>query len=372
MDHDFDEACPAVPGPLGGAPLGVKDIIDLRDHPTRCGSALRADAPPASADAPIVRSWRAAGAVPLGKTVTTEFAFFSPGPTRNPVAPAHTPGGSSSGSAAAVAAGQVPLAIASQTAGSVTRPASYCGVAALVMSRGRFPVDGVVGLAESFDSHGVYAARTRDVELAWSALTRQTTVETTAPPRVLLWLAEGVGELDDEMAAGLERAASSLRAHGAQVEPFPEVALSVDLTTSHPRVMAYEAARERADELARADRLSEPLTALLRTGAAMSRSEYTEARDVLRRGAQRMSQLLATGAVIVGPAALGAAPAGLASTGDPVLSRAWQALGLPQVTVPGLRNEQGLPLGIQVIGAHGREAELLSAAHWVEDGLGED
>lgn len=136
-------------GLLGGVPLGVKDIIDVAGLPTRCGSKLRADHEAVETDAAIVTAWRRAGAVPVGKTVTTEFAFFAPGATRNPADLGHTPGGSSSGSAAAVASGQVPLAIGSQTAGSVTRPVSYCGVAALVMSRGRFALDGVVGLSPS-------------------------------------------------------------------------------------------------------------------------------------------------------------------------------------------------------------------------------
>jgi Asp-tRNA(Asn)/Glu-tRNA(Gln) amidotransferase A subunit family amidase len=358
----------AVGGPLRGAPLGVKDIIDLAGFPTRCGSGLRADQPPAAQDASIVRAWRAAGAIPLGKTVTTEFAFFAPGPTRNPAAPGHTPGGSSSGSAAAVASGQVPLAIGSQTAASVTRPASYCGVASLVMSRGRFPVDGVVGLSPSLDSHGVYAAGVADLALAWSALTGSRDVgrDDVRPPRVLLWSATPLDVVGPEMSEALGAVRDRVQAAGAVVDELPDEQLIADATAAHRVVMAYEAARERAAELAVADQLSQPLAELLRTGAATAEEDYQSARDTVARGAARVSDLLATYDAIIGPAAPGPAPQGLAATGDPVLSRAWQAMGLPVVTVPGLRSSAGLPLGVQVIGRSGSEPEVLAAAGWVE------
>lgn len=368
------EGSPAA-GPLAGVPLGVKDIIDVAGLPTRCGSGLRADAAPAEEDAAIVSAWRRTGAVPVGKTVTTEFAFFSPGPTANPVATDHTPGGSSSGSAAAVGAGQVPLALGSQTAGSVTRPAAYCGVAALVMSHGRFPVDGVTGLSESLDSHGVYAATASDLALAWSALSGEPDVprpgvpDRDEPLRVLLWSAAPLDVLDPAMRDALDTTRVALEAGGARVDDLPEEQLVADLAVAHPVVMAYEAARERASELTVADRLSEPLAGLLRTGAETSRSDYDAARDLIARGRERVSELLASYDVIVGAAAPGPAPRGLGATGDPILSRPWQALGLPVVTVPGLRDAEGLPLGVQVIG-HGRgEGALLSAACTVEQSL---
>lgn len=370
-----NEAAPGARGPLAGVPLGVKDIIDVAGLPTRCGSPLRADATPAEADAAIVSAWRRAGAVPVGKTVTTEFAFFSPGPTANPVATDHTPGGSSSGSAAAVGAGQVPLALGSQTAGSVTRPAAYCGVAALVMSHGRFPVDGVTGLSESLDSHGVYAATASDLALAWSALSGEPDVagegapDRVGPLRVLLWSAAPLGVLDPAMRDALATTRAALEASGVRVDDFPEEQLVADLTVAHPVVMAYEAARERATELAVADRLSEPLAGLLRTGAETAESDYEAARGLIARGRERIARLLGSYDVIVGAAAPGPAPRGLGATGDPVLSRPWQALGLPVVTVPGLRDGDGMPLGIQVIGHHRGEAALLSAACTVEQSL---
>ena len=356
---------PASAGPLGGVPLGVKDIIDLAGLPTRCGSVLRADAPPATVDASIVREWRRAGAVPIGKTVTTEFAFFAPGPTDNPAAPGHTPGGSSSGSAAAVAAGHVPLALGSQTAGSVTRPAAFCGVASLVMSRGRFPVDGVTGLSPSLDSHGMFTATVSDLALAWSALSGEPEVEASVP-RLLVWSSPDVSPA---MENALRTAVSQLRAAGAAVDEFPDPALVAALTAAHPVVMAYEAARERSVELASADRLSDPLAQLLRTGAEKPRAEYEAALDVVASGASRLAEIVTGYDAVLAPAALGSAPSGLAATGDPVLSRPWQALGLPVIAVPGLRDAAGLPLGLQLVGSASGEAALLGTGRWVETAL---
>ncbi|MDJ1135731.1 amidase [Streptomyces iconiensis] len=361
-------------GVLGGVPLGVKDIIDVAGLPTRCGSALRADAPAARTDAPIVRAWRTAGAIPVGKTVTTEFAFFAPGPTRNPAAPGHTPGGSSSGSAAAVASGQVPLAIGSQTAGSVTRPAAYCGVASLVMTHGRFPTDGVVGLSPSLDSHGVYAAGAGDLAVAWAALTGDGPAAPYArPPRVLWWTAAPLRAVEDGMGQALGMLRQRLTAAGAVVDDFPEERLIADVTSAHPVVMAYEAARERAGELALADRLSEPLARLLRTGAATSDADCLAARRTVSEARARVGALFTSVTsydAVVGPAAPGAAPAGTEATGDPLLSRAWQALGLPVVTIPGLRDGAGLPLGLQAIGPARGEGELLALSAWIEERLG--
>ncbi|RSN60460.1 amidase [Amycolatopsis sp. WAC 04182] len=361
---------PGAGGPLGGVPLGVKDIIDLAGVPTRCGSALRANAAPATSDAAIVTAWRAAGAVPLGKTVTTEFAFFAPGPTRNPAAPGHTPGGSSSGSAAAVASGQVPLALGSQTAGSVIRPASYCGVAALVMTHGRYPVTGVTGLSPSLDSHGVFAATVADLAIAWSALSGEPAP--VRPPRILVWSADALEVVEAPMRHAVTEAAKRLREAGATVSAFRDERLMAGLTDAHPVVMAYEAARERAAELAVAERLSAPLAQLLRTGAATSSDEYDSARATIADGALRLAEVFGSYDVVLGPAAPGAAPRGLEATGNPVLSRGWQALGLPVVALPGFTDPEGMPLGLQLVGRRGGEAELLGHACWVERTLAGD
>ncbi|MBQ1445416.1 MAG: amidase [Renibacterium sp.] len=362
-------------GLLGGVPLGVKDIIDVAGFPTRCGSELRAHAPPATEDAAIVAAWRAAGALPTGKTVSTEFAYFAPGPTTNPAAPGHTPGGSSSGSAAAVAAGQVPLALGSQTAGSVIRPAAYCGVAAMVLSQGLVPLTGVTGLSPSLDSHGFFAASVSDLALAWAAFSGQPDIgsETVrSPPRVLLWAAETIGTLEPAMTAALRELGQQLRAAGAQVEDELAAAPLAQLAIAHPVIMAYEAARERSAELAQLDRLSEPLAKLLRSGAQLPLPHYRAAQETLAAGQRWIAEESARFDVVLGPAALGAAPRGLAATGDPILSRPWQALGLPVVAVPGCTDDQGLPLGVQVVGLRRDETELLRHARWVEqvlDGL---
>ncbi|WAP59110.1 amidase [Streptomyces sp. S465] len=370
----FDESlaqgsAPVPAGPLGGVPMGVKDIIDLAGLPTRCGSVLRADAAPAERDAPVVRAWRAAGAVPLGKTVTTEFAFFAPGPTRNPADLRHTPGGSSSGSAASVAAGQVPLAIGSQTAGSVTRPAAYCGVASLVLRHGHLSTDGVAGLSPSLDAHGMYAATAADVALAWAALTGEPDPARDAhtAPRIAFWHAAPLAAVSDEMGAALACAEAGLTDRGAKVDAFPLEALIAEVTQAHPVVMAYEAARERAAEREHADRLSAPLAGLLRTGADTPEADYRAARRLVEAAREELGVLLSQYDAVLGPAAPGAAPEGLGATGDPVLSRPWQALGLPTVAVPGLRNAAGLPLGLQVIAES--EAAALRAAVWVERNL---
>ncbi|MER5438732.1 amidase [Streptomyces sp. NPDC002790] len=366
----FDDTPAAVPGgPLGGVPMGVKDIIDLAGLPTRCGSVLRADAGPAERDAPVVAAWRAAGAIPMGKTVTTEFAFFAPGPTRNPANLGHTPGGSSSGSAAAVASGQVPLAIGSQTAGSVTRPAAYCGVASLVLRHGHLSTEGVAGLSPSLDAHGVYAATAADVSLAWSALTGEQDPARAehGPPRLALWNAAPLAVVSDEMGTALTSAATRLTDRGARVDAFPLETLIAEVTASHPVVMAYEAARERSVELEQADRLSAPLAGLLRTGADTTEADYGAACHLVSAARTRLCALFSQYDAVLGPAAPGAAPQGLDATGDPVLSRSWQALGLAAVAVPGLRNAAGLPLGLQVIAES--ETAALRAAVWVERNL---
>ncbi|SCX54512.1 Asp-tRNAAsn/Glu-tRNAGln amidotransferase A subunit [Klenkia marina] len=355
---------PVATGPLGGVPMGIKDIVDLAGWPTRCGSVLRADDGPVDVDAEVVTAWRAAGGLPLGKTVTTEFAYFAPGPTDNPAAPGHTPGGSSSGSAAAVAAGQVPLATGSQTAGSVTRPAAYCGVASLVLSRGGIGDGGVVGLAPSLDSHGILAAGVADVALAWAALLG---VAVPAPvrPRVLVWGGQSLGPVDPAMAAALDRAEAALRGAGATTTRLTDDRWVLDAAAAHPVVMAYEAAGTRAAELARADRLSEPLAALLRIGAATTGDAYAAARAAVAASADRLGELLAGHDVLLCPAAPGPAPAGHAATGDPLHSRPWQAIGAPQVGVPALRAPDGRPLGLQVVGRPGADDAALAAAAWV-------
>lgn len=357
-------------GALGGVPMGVKDVIDVAGLPTRCGSILRAGELPATSDAEVVTAWRAAGAIPVGKTVTTEFAAFTPGPTRNPADPEHTPGGSSSGSAAAVAAGHVPLAIGTQTAGSTTRPAAYCGVASLTLSHGRYSQRGVTGLSPNLDSHGLFAATTSDLALAWAALSGEPDVgaldRSSAPPRVLIWTAEPLGVISSAGKATLDSLQELLSSSGASVGRFPEEELIARLVDAHKLVMAYDAARERAAELDLIDRLSAPFAKLLLCGAATSDETYAVATETIAAGREVIDRLFTRWDAIVGLATPTSAPSGLDTTGDPVLSRAWQALGLPAVAIPGLRDRAGLPLGVQAIGPRGDETGLLTAGVWLE------
>lgn len=371
-----DRAAQAAEGtadaPLAGVPIAVKDIIDCAGMPTRCGSAQRAEVAPASTDAGIVALLRAAGAVPLGKSVTTEYAYFAPGPTDNPAAPGHTPGGSSSGSAAAVAAGMVPLALGSQTAGSLTRPASFCGVAGLVVTHGTLPTTGVVGLSESCDSLGLLAARVADLAVVariLGVIGDPAAAEGQSPPRVLLWLPENLpgAELEPAMVAAVHVAAARLAAAGVEVLRFDAAAdaLALRLIANQQIVMAYEAARERAEEFARGG-LSAPLTELLAAGNAIAEADYRQALDQLAADRAGVTGWFEQCAAVLGPAALGPAPVGLGATGSPILSRGWQGIGLPALAVPGLRDATGHPLGIQLIGPCQGEQQILRLGQLLE------
>jgi Asp-tRNA(Asn)/Glu-tRNA(Gln) amidotransferase A subunit family amidase len=366
----YDIPVPPEPGRLHGVPLGVKDIIDVAGFATRLGSARYADAPVCGTDAPIVSAWRSTGAAILGKTVTAEYAFYAPGPTRNPAAPGHTPGSSSSGSAAAVAAGQVPLAIGTQTGGSATRPAAYCGIASLAITPGRFPFQGVLAMSPGLDGHGVFAATVADLGLAWSALTGAEDVGVTAgrPPRLLLWTGEPLHVVAPSMTTGIAAALRRLRSAGAAVDLFPLDALVADLIAAHATVLRFEIRTERAAEFAIADELGERWRTLRDASEATTAVEYEAARRAIAAGRTQLTALLSDYDAILGPGATGPAPAGLAVTGDPVLSLAWQAVRMPAVGVPGLRDEHGLPLGLQVVALD--ELTALRTGVWVERHLG--
>ncbi|GGN39332.1 amidase [Streptomyces fuscichromogenes] len=351
-------------GPLKGMPFGVKDIIDVAGLPTECGSALRRGRV-AAADAWLVDRLRGAGAVPLGKTVTTEFAYFQPGPTRNPHNVHHTPGGSSSGSAAAVAAGVVPLALGSQTAGSLTRPASYCGVAGYVAPVGAWPTTGITGLSPTLDAPGLLAP---DVAALARAVAAVDGTEAETPPfiRVLLWPGTGLVGTDRAMLDALERTGRALVAAGAAIGDLGDSGLTGRLAQAHATVMAYEAARALADEAERPEYLSDPLRELLCRGRNIATREHAAALEVRHVVRARMLRLLENTDAVLGPAAPGPAPHGLAATGDPVLSRPWQLLGLPVVTVPGHRDAHGMPLGLQLVGHPDRVGRLLGVARHTE------
>ncbi|MDO2934426.1 amidase [Paeniglutamicibacter sulfureus] len=363
-------------GALWGTPAGVKDIIDVAGMRTGCGSAIFDQAPPASADAGCVAALRGAGGIVLGKTVTTEFGYFAPGPTINPHRPTrgtapHTPGGSSSGSAVAVASGMVPFAFGTQTAGSLTRPASYCGVAGLVAPIHAIPTDGVTGLSHSLDSIGFLAATAADLRIAYTAISGTPAPAQGArrPPRLLVWDGTDIAPVSGDMLSGLHLAISAARTRGALVESLGSAAAVRDLVPLHMSVMAYEAACTHKWLLSRKNEVSGPLADLLSSGDLLADADFHRAMAGLAAARKDILNRLQHFDAIIAPAAPGSAPAGLAKTGDPILSRPWQALGLPAVTMAGLRDAAGMPLGIQVIGNPGHPGGLLDIAEWLEPSL---
>ena len=344
----------------------------MRGLPTECGSPLRRGRVEADDDAPLVARLRELGAIPLGKTVTTEFAYFAPGPTRNPNRLSHTPGGSSSGSAAAVAAGVVPLALGSQTAGSLTRPASYCGVAGLVAPVGG-PLDttGFAGLSHTLDAAGILTRSVTDVRLAYLALTGSDRladpVRNLERPRLAAWSGIELVDISDDMQTAVRHTVEAAVAEGAELVDFDWPALTPRLVEAHGTVMAYEASRALASEGRHPTQLSAPLNDLLTQGRSITDRDYQDALAVAARARSAILTLLTDVDAIIGPAAPGAAPEGLSATGSPILSRPWQLLGLPALTVPGRLDGQGMPLGIQLIGHPSRVERLLALGSGIEE-----
>ncbi len=357
-------------GPLHGIPIGVKDIIDTADFPTELGTALYAGRRPAW-DASCIAACRAAGAIVLGKTVTTEFAFFHPGKTRNPRNLAHTPGGSSSGSAAAVADAMVPVALGTQTAGSVIRPASFCGVVGYKASFGDFSLSGIRPFSESLDTLGVFTASVADAVLLRGVLIGGDAPTTLAPadgpPRLALFRTPQWGDADAESRECVENAGRRLSREGAVVD---EVALPAEFSTlieDHRTIMAYEAARNYLYEMTRlADRLSPQFLALLEQGMAIPRTRYRVARNVVAIAKRRFASLCEGYDALIVPATVGEAPLATEGTGDPLMSRIWTALHGPALTLPAGEGARGLPLGAQFVAPAGCDETLLRAAAWAQ------
>ncbi|WP_119165307.1 amidase [Algihabitans albus] len=358
----------AAPGPLSGLPIGVKDVFDTADWPTGCGSPLYAGHRPGH-DAAAVALARAAGCVLPGKTVTTEFAYFYPGPTANPHNPAHTPGGSSSGSAAAVGAGMVPFALGTQTAGSVIRPAAFCGVVGYKPTFGTISTFGVKQFGWSLDTVGVFARDLADAALlaeVLSGLPLRPRGDAGAP-RIGLYRAARWSVASDPMTAALEAAAAAARAAGAQVAEVELPEACDALFDDQKLVMAYEGARALAHERrCHRDALSAPLLELTDAGAQADPGDYLQARVRTRAARTALGALFAEVDVLLTPPAAGAAPRGLNATGDPAFNRAWTLLGQPCVTLPAGRDSSGLPLGLQLVGGFDDDARLLAAATWLE------
>jgi Asp-tRNA(Asn)/Glu-tRNA(Gln) amidotransferase A subunit family amidase len=348
-------------GPLYGLVAAVKDVIDTADLPTGYGSPLFSDHQPA-ADADVVTALRRAGAVVLGKTESTEFAMFQPTRTRNPVDLDRTPGGSSSGSAAAVAAGMVPVALGTQTAGSVLRPAAYCGVYGFKPAWGWAATTGIWRLSEHLDTVGLFARSVADLRLTYHALrsastrapahgSRAAAPYPVRPPSVaVLTGAEWAGR-DEDVSAALSWTAGRLSDAGWQVREMTMPESWRHLPGHQEVVMAAEVAKNLHAVLgAQVGQISRSAQAIVERGDRCLAQEYLAALAAKEEALQAMVPLSATTDLVLMPSALGAAPVGLASTGDPVMCRAWTLLGLPTANVPAWRRPDGLPVGVQLAG----------------------
>lgn len=357
-------------GPLAGIPIAVKDIIDTAAFPTGYGSPIYAHHQPAK-NAACVALLEEAGGIVLGKTVTTEFAYFQPGPTANPHNVAHTPGGSSSGSAAAVAAGMAPVALGSQTAGSLIRPASYCGVWGYKPSYGLCSLAGVHPMAQSLDTLGVLARHAEDLALTSQALLRRAGHGAPQPLREPPSI--GVCRTPDWVQAGedtrrvLDEAATALSKAGAKVSVLELPAPFARLTQAQRVIQAFEAARTlTVERLAHPDRLSPSISQLIADGLACGDQEYLDALRLAAQCRQALGGVFGTHDAILAPSAPGEAPPGLAATGDPIFSRMWMPLQLPCVNLPFGRGGLGLPVGVQLIADVLRDDDLLSLVVWAE------
>jgi Asp-tRNA(Asn)/Glu-tRNA(Gln) amidotransferase A subunit family amidase len=360
-------------GPLHGIPVAVKDLIDTADMPTGYGSAIYAGHRPA-ADAACVALVRAAGAIVLGKTVTTEFACFTPGKTANPHNPAHTPGGSSSGSAAAVADGMVPLAFGTQTAGSVIRPASYCGVVGFKPSFGLIPRAGVKMLADSLDTVGTMARGVADAAFLAGVVAGRPALRDVAmpvaPPRFGLYRTPMWNEAEPSSAAALDQARRALERAGAQVGESAVPPEHQDLTAAQETIMGFELVRGLACErLQHSAELSPRLAQLLDAGMTVGADAYDAALAQTEAARARLDAFFGPCDAILAPAAPGEAPPGLGYTGNPLFNRMWTLLGVPCVTVPAVWGDSGLPTGVQLVGRIGDDARLMAAALFVEHAL---
>ncbi len=365
-------------GPLHGIPVGLKDIIDAQSLPTENGTPLDGGHR-AWADATITRRLRDAGAVILGKTVTAELAYFAPGPTRNPHDHNRTPGGSSSGSAAAVAAGMVPFALGTQTNGSVIRPASFCGVVGYKPSFGTVPRTGVLTAASSLDQVGFFARTVEDVALAatlmgpddhdsdcrlnvgplWATACSEPPVN----PDLALIQTPFWERAEPATQQGLAEVIELLGEHGTDAELPDLFGRGAGWLAT---VMAAEMARNFGHYLERdAEQVSAAMHALIEQGRGVSAVDYLGARDMQPIMRAALDTLFSRFDAIITPAAPGEAPLGLDSTGDPIFSTLWTFCGLPTISLPLLAGPNGMPVGVQLVGPYGQDAKLLRTARWL-------
>jgi len=372
-------------GVLNGLPVGIKDIIDTADMPTENGCALHKGRTPRE-DAAVVAKLRGAGAVILGKTVTTECAYYSPGKTRNPWNPEHTPGGSSSGSAAAVAASMVPLALGSQTNGSVIRPAAFCGVYGFKPTHGLVPRTGVLELSRTLDHVGCFSRTLEDLALLAEVLAGYHEGDPDTRPRARVPFLQVANEAPpiEPMLAFIKTPhwdrvdADAKEAFGELVGALGERVEEVELFPSaegawdwHKTIMEVDMAAsfEREWQQGR-DRLSQQLRSLIERGREVRAVDYKRAMRAIAPVIASFDELfMERYDAILTPAAPGVAPKGLGSTGDPRFCTLWTLLGLPALSLPLMRGAGGLPLGVQLVGRRGFDARLMRTARWLAEKL---
>ena len=368
-------------GPLRGIAVGIKDIIDTSDMPTENGTVLHKGRTPRK-DAAVVAALRAAGAVILGKTVTTECAYFHPGKTRNPHNPEHTPGGSSSGSAAAVAAGMVPLALGSQTNGSVIRPAAFCGAYGFKPTHGLIPRTGILKLSRTLDHVGIFARNVEDLALLMEQVAgyddgdpdtrpraripfRQLAAEEPPLAPVLAFMKTPQWErADQDTKEAFDELREALGEAVEEVELFPS---AVEAWDWHKTIMEVEmAANLEREWRTGANKLSKQLRSLLERGQEVRAVDYQRAVARIPLVVESFDDLfMQRYDAILTPAAPGTAPKGLGSTGDPSFCTLWTLLGLPAITLPLMQGSNGLPIGVQLVGRRNFDARLMRTARWL-------
>jgi Asp-tRNA(Asn)/Glu-tRNA(Gln) amidotransferase A subunit family amidase len=370
-------------GLLHGVPVAIKDIFDTADYPTECGSPLLKGRRPMR-DSTVVARLREAGAVIIGKTVTTEFAYYRPGPTRNPHDLERTPGGSSSGSAAAVAAGMVPLAVGSQTNGSMIRPASFCGVYGCKPTHGTISRHGALVLSQALDHVGVFARALGDIALvldvlagfdpndrdarcvAAPAFLETASEEPPMPPRFAFVRTPVWEKADAEARAAFEGLVAGLGERASSIDLGPSFAAAWD---DQRAVMAVDMAHNLNDVVARGgEASSKTLRDFLAEGSAVTAVRYLAARDNAGRYGAGIAEIFKAYDAIITPATTGVAPKGEA-TGSPIFCSLWSLTGLPALSLPLLTGEGGLPIGVQLIGERGDDARLLRTANWLIEAM---
>jgi Asp-tRNA(Asn)/Glu-tRNA(Gln) amidotransferase A subunit family amidase len=368
-------------GPLHGIPIGVKDIFDTHDMPTEDGTIIHKGRTPTD-DASSVEQLRQVGAIIMGKTVTTEMAVFSPGKTKNPHNPAHTPGGSSSGSAAAVASNMVPLAVGTQTNGSIIRPASYCGVVGYKPSYGLISRNRVLLQSLNFDHVGVFARDVTDAALIAEQMMaydhRDPSMQVRMPPKLLTTIAEGPlvapklafvktpawnTHADDDVKDGFTEIVDFM---GDSIEELDLTHLLEEVPQWHKIIMEVDIAKNfNRDYKQHKDQFSEMLREIIERGRNTRAIEYNHAVDHIAALNTAMDEIMVEYDAILTPATTGEAPLGLESTGNPIFCTPWSFCGMPAVTLPLMQGSNNLPLGVQLTSAKGDDARLLRTADWL-------